>query len=71
MGDKEFHEMLGILFDYDDKIDQCTKSDNREEALTKIATEMGIDLEQKDIIDLVNTLDAISKIKKEYLTPRN
>ena len=76
MGDKEFHEMLGILCDYDDLIHEVTQADSRQNGLTNLARKYGISLDEKDVKDLLKGLDGIIKMKKEdsncfYASPRN
>jgi predicted adenine nucleotide alpha hydrolase (AANH) superfamily ATPase len=77
--DKEFHRMLGILIDYDDRIHKICDSSEvevRKQKLTEMASTEGISLEEQDINDLVSVLENIRKIKSEkescYLrSPRN
>ena len=73
MGDKEFHEMLGVLFDYDTIINDIAESKNREEALRSAAQGKNINLEDADIRDIANVLDKIADIKGKglILSPRN
>jgi hypothetical protein len=68
MGDKEFHEMLGILFDHDDLIVQVTSQSSqsgRERALRNLATERNIDLGNQDVTDLLNAVDGIHEAKNK------
>lgn len=77
--DKEFHRMLGLLVDYNDRIHQICDSSEievRKQKLKEMATKEGINLEDLDIRDLMDALEKIRKIKSEsgswYLySPRN
>jgi hypothetical protein len=76
MGDKEFHEMLGILCDYDDLVNEFTQADDRQNGLTNLARKHGISLDEADIRDLLKGLDGIIKMKSKgsncfYASPRN
>ena len=75
MGNKEFHEMLGILIDTDGttKIEAVRNATNKEEEIKRIANQENIQLEQKDITDLVNCIDELHKIKSSVFarSPRN
>ena len=77
--DKEFHRMLGLLIDYNDRIHLICESSEvevRKQKLKEMASTEGINLEEQDIKDLVDALDKLRKIKTEaepcYMdSPRN
>ena len=77
--DKEFHRMLGLLIDYNDRIHQICESGEvevRKQKLKEMASTEGINLEEQDIKDLVEALDQLRKIKTKeepcYMySPRN
>ena len=75
MGDKEFHQMLGRLIDTDGttKTETLRSAKNKEEEIKRIARDENIQLEQKDITDLVNCIDELHNIKNSVLvrSPRN
>jgi hypothetical protein len=74
MGDKEFHEMLGILCDYDDLINKIGKEERN--GLINLASKYEIKLDEADINDLLTGLDGIKNMKNNngscfYASPRN
>lgn len=75
MGNKEFHQMLGRILDSDQttQTDILRNSKDKRHEITEIANRENIELEQKDIEDLVNCIEELHKIKSSVLTrsPRN
>ena len=75
MGDKEFHEMLGRLFDTNrtDVTNTILPEKNKEQKLREKASEWGITLDDKDVRDLIGCFDEIHKIKEnnQFSSPRN
>lgn len=76
MGDKEFHQMLGKLIDTEgtretqkliDLVEaqqaQTQGAQTPEERIKELANKEGIQLDQKDITDLVNCIKELHKIK--------
>jgi hypothetical protein len=75
MGDKEFHEMLGRLFDTNrtDVTNRIYQEKDKEQKLREKASEWGIMLDDKDVRDLIGCFDQIHKVKENdhFLSPRN
>jgi capsule polysaccharide export protein KpsC/LpsZ len=76
MGDKQFHQMLGKLFDTrgENVTSRIRGAKNKEEELRNYAMEKNItDLDPQDIKDLLDCLDEIHTIKSknEFRSPRS
>ena len=81
MGDKEFHQMLGRLIDTKGTTKTAELmnpkgtevAENAKEEIKRIASDEGIQLDEKDITDLVNCIKELHKIKGSDFarSPRN